>query len=215
MTNNSDEITLLIADDHAMTRKGIEIIAKYEWHIKDISSVSSIAETKNIIDKKSFSHLILDVSFGDGNSIEIIDQILHKQPQISILIFTMHPKHILDGFLSTKGIKWVVQKDLPEEKITEILRTFLFEHNSGNLNIDSMNKFELFHMLSQRELQILQLMIKGVKTNEIAIELDVKNNTISTLKNRLLQKVGITNEIELIEIGKMLGIDKINQIENE
>ena len=58
-------------------------------------------------------------------------------------------------------------------------------------------------------------MIKGVKTNEIAIELDVKNNTISTLKNRLLQKVGITNEIELIEIGKILGIDKINQIENE
>jgi DNA-binding NarL/FixJ family response regulator len=45
--------------------------------------------------------------------------------------------------------------------------------------------------------------------------LRVKNNTISTLKNRLLQKVGITNEIELIEIGKILGIDKINQIENE
>lgn len=215
MTNSSDYIKLLIADDHAMTRKGIEIIAKYEWHIKDINSVSSLAETKNIIAKKSFTHLILDVSFGDGNSIEIIDYILLLQPQISILIFTMHPKHILDGFLSTKGIKWVVQKDLPEEKITDILKTFLFEKNSGNLDIDSMNKFELFHMLSPRELQIFQLMIKGVKTNEIAIELDVKNNTISTLKNRLLQKVGITNEIELIEIGKILGIDKINLSENE
>ena len=75
MTNNSDNIKLLIADDHAMTRKGIEIIAKYEWHIKDISSVSSLAETKNLIAIKTFSHLILDVSFGDGNSIEIIDQL--------------------------------------------------------------------------------------------------------------------------------------------
>ena len=78
MTNNSDNIKLLIADDHAMTRKGIEIIAKYEWHIKDISSVSSLAETKNLIAIKTFSHLILDVSFGDGNSIEIIDHILNN-----------------------------------------------------------------------------------------------------------------------------------------
>ena len=64
-------------------------------------------------------------------------------------------------------------------------------------------------------MQIFQLMIKGVKTNEIAIELDVKNNTISTIKNRLLQKVGIKNEVELIEIGKILGLDKVNQLPNE
>ncbi len=215
MNHISSNISLLIADDHAMTRKGIEIVAKYEWHIKDIHSTSSIAETIDIIRKKTFTHLILDISFGDGNSIEIIDEIKLLQPTIEILIFTMHPKQILDGFLATKGIKWVVQKDIPEEKITEILSVFLFEPNDGNLQLDSLNKYELFHSLSYREMQIFQLMIKGVKTNEIAIELDVKNNTISTIKNRLLQKVGIKNEVELIDIGKILGLDKVNQLPNE
>lgn len=213
--NNASNIRLLIADDHAMTRKGIEIVAKYEWQIKEIFTASSISETLETVKNNTFTHLILDISFGDGNSIEIIDEIKTLLPEIEILIFTMHPKQILDGFLATKGVKWVVQKDIPEEKITEILRVFLFEENDGNLQLDSLNKYELFHSLSYREMQIFQLMIKGVKTNEIAIELDVKNNTISTIKNRLLQKVGIKNEVELIEIGKILGLDKVNQLPNE
>ncbi len=210
MLNHNKNMKLLIADDHAMTRKGIEIMAKYEWQIKEINTASSIKEVTEIIHSKKITHLILDISFGDGNSIEIIDDIQQAQIGIEILIFTMHPKHILDGFLAAKGIKWVVQKDLPEEKITEILRVFLFEKNSGNLEINEMNNFKFFHELSIREMQIFQLMMQGVKTNEIAIELDVKNNTVSTIKNRLLQKVGIKNEIELIEIGKILGLEKNN-----
>lgn len=210
MTKNKKNLKLLIADDHAMTRKGLEIIAKYEWHIKEIFTASSIRELQQTIQTDNLTHLILDISFGDGNSIEIIDEIQRLQPEIEILVFTMHPKRILDGFLSAKGIKWVVQKDLPEEKITEILRIFLFEPNQGNLEISEINNFGLFHELSVREMQIFQLMMKGVKTNEIAIELDVKNNTISTIKNRLLQKVGIKNEIELIEIGKIFGLYKTN-----
>ena len=203
-------LRLLIADDHAMTRKGLEIIAKHEWKISEIHSSGSIKETKEVLQTEDISHLILDISFGDGNSIEIIDLIKELYPHIQILIFTMHPKHILDGFVSAKGIKWVVQKDWPEEKVTDLIRVFLFDENDGNIQINTVNKFGSFHSLSYREMQILQLMMKGVKTNEIAIELDVKNNTISTIKNRLLQKVGITNEIELIEVGKILGLNKSN-----
>ncbi len=186
---------ILIADDHSIILSGIKMILSYKLKIHNIIECSNLNTLISQIKENKPTHLILDVSFPEGSSLNILDEIILGFPELKIMIFTMHPKIMFDHILKKYIDISFCEKKLAEYEITQKLEQFI-HFNEKLLDSKTKNKSKL----SKREQEILKLLLEGKTTQTIAKELFVKSNTISTVKNRLFEKLHVSNIVELIQL---------------
>jgi len=203
-------ISLLLADDHSLIRQGIIFMLEDLPFDTFIHQAPDLQKTMEIIKANPVDIIIIDAHFPDGNSLSILPQIKKIRSEAKILVFTgidenMHALKFIDagadGFLSK----------LSEEE--EIKRAIIKIKEDGEyispatqaLLMSSVRDRKLINPLfglTDRELQIAELYSKGYGNLEIANLLDLKQNTISTLKKRIFNKLKIDNIVELIELVK-------------
>ena len=208
--NNTEKISFLIADDHCMIRQGISFV------IEDLEINHSITEANNLhqiiesVKNSTLDIAILDAQFPDGVSLSLISDIKEIQPQLKILIYSGldEATHALkfinagaNGFLSKLSeedeIKTAILKLINEgEYISSITQSVLLKSLRNPQLVNPISQ------LSERELQIANMYAEGLGNLEIANQLDIKQNTVSTLKKRIFEKLHIENIVELIEIMK-------------
>jgi DNA-binding NarL/FixJ family response regulator len=208
--NNTEKISFLIADDHCMIRQGISFV------IEDLEINHSITEANNLhqiiesVKNSTLDIAILDAQFPDGVSLSLISDIKEIQPQLKILIYSGldEATHALkfinagaNGFLSKLSeedeIKTAILRLLNEgEYISSITQSVLLKSLRNPQLVNPISQ------LSERELQIANMYAEGLGNLEIANQLDIKQNTVSTLKKRIFEKLHIENIVELIEIMK-------------
>ena len=204
------KITFLIADDHSMIRQGLVFIIEdldIDYEIIQTSSISGILET---IKNKPIDIAIIDVHFPDGNSLNILREIRKLNSEIKILIFTgvdenAHALKFIkagaNGFLGKLSEEEEIQKAIQKiidtgEYISPITQAAILN------SIQNPSLFNPLASLTERELQIAKLYAKGLGNLEIANQLDIKQNTVSTQKKRIFEKLKIENLVELIELMK-------------
>jgi DNA-binding NarL/FixJ family response regulator len=151
---------------------------------------------------------MLDISFKDKKSIELVSYAKKYNASISILIFSMHDEIELIIRYLNEGANGYLPKNSTELEIREALNTFLekksyLSQKIKDQIIDSVylirNKNPL-KKLSNREYEVSKLLIIGKSTSEISNILDLKNSTISTLKGRVFEKLNIQSVVSLVEI---------------
>lgn len=202
------KITFLIADDHSMIRQGLVFIIEdldIDYEIIQTSSISGILET---IKNKPIDIAIIDVHFPDGNSLNILREIRKLNSEIKILIFTgvdenAHALKFIkagaNGFLGKLSEEEDIQKAIQKiidtgEYISPITQAAILN------SIQNPSLFNPLASLTEREMQIAKLYAKGLGNLEIANQLDIKQNTVSTQKKRIFEKLKIENIVELIEL---------------
>lgn len=210
MYSENNHINFLLADDHSLIRQGMEfVIEDIEWE-GNIFHASNLKQVLNTIENEEIDIVIIDAVFPDGNSLSIIPEIKKLSPKTKILVFSGldEQSHSLryinagaNGFLSKMSeeeeTKNAVLKIYKEGKyLSSVTQTVLLEsiNNPGAVNP--------LQRLTQREFQIAEMYAKGLGNLEIANILDVKQNTISTIKKRIFEKLEIDNIVELIELLK-------------
>jgi two-component system, NarL family, invasion response regulator UvrY len=196
------EPRILLADDHSMIRKGIQVLCKLNLGITDVDEVTSCKELMHALAKKKYTHLVLDINLSDGNTLEILPDIRKLYPDIQITILSMQPESVYARVLKQYGIYQYVSKAAPEDQTIRMLRKFFQNEEPFQAQEETMNKGP-FSDFTARELEILHYMLKGMGTNEIANALDLKGNTISTVKNRIFEKTGAANFVELKEMADL------------
>lgn len=198
---------ILIADDHSMIRKGLKLYMQVNLGYSEINEVGSCNELMNELVKKKYTHLVLDIILSDGSTLEVIPNIKRVYPDLQILVFSMQPAEIYGEALKQYGIQYYLSKTAGEDEIISVLQKFLQNElpatkPSGLQNIDNP-----FTLLAPRELEILHYVLKGIGTKGIAETLNLKMNTVSTIKNRIYEKTNANNIKELIELATLYNVN--------
>ena len=198
---------ILIADDHSMIRKGLKLYMQVNLGYGDINEVGSCNELMNELIKKKYTHLVLDIILSDGSTLEVIPNIKRVYPDLQILVFSMQPAEIYGEALKQYGIQYYLSKTAGEDEIISVLQKFLLNELPATRSVGLQNIDNPFTLLAPRELEILHYVLKGIGTKGIAETLNLKMNTVSTIKNRIYEKTNASNIKELIELATLYNVN--------
>ena len=188
--------SILIADDHSMIRKGLKLFMQLNLGYTDIQEAGSCNELMRELVKKKYSHLVVDIILSDGR----------VYPDLHILVFSMQPAEIYGEAVKQFGIHYYLSKSVGEEEMQQGLQRFL--HNEVPLRRNGLHlQDNPFTSLAPRELQVLHYVLKGVGTKEIADTLNLKMNTVSTVKTRIYEKTNASNIKELMELATLYNVN--------
>lgn len=198
---------ILIADDHSMIRKGLKIDIQLNFNITDVYEVASCNELMKELVKRKYTHLILDIILTDGSTLEVIPNIKKVYPDLKIMVFSMQPAEVYGEALKQYDIQYYLSKSVNEETITLSLKKFLQNEQLPKTPNTFINKQNPFRALAPRELEILHYLLKGSGTKEIAELLNLKMNTVSTIKTRIYEKTNASNIRELLELASLYNVN--------
>ncbi len=197
---------ILLADDHSMIRKGLKLNIQLTLGFTDIFEVATCNELMKELVKHKYTHLVLDIILSDGSTLEVIPNIRRVYPDMNILVFSMQPAEIYGEALKQYGINYYMSKSVGEEEMLHILHKFL--HNETPVRKNNVHHQDNpFTALAPRELEILHYVLKGIGTKEIADTLNLKMNTISTIKTRIFEKTTAGNIKELMELATLYNVN--------
>jgi two-component system invasion response regulator UvrY len=199
--------SILIADDHSMIRKGLKLFMQVNLGFSDVHEVASCNELMKELVKKKYTHLVLDIIFPDGSTLEIIPNIRRVYPELSIMVFSMQPAEIYGEAVKQYGINYYMSKSVGEEEMLHLLQRFIQNEAPLRKTPVLQNNENPFSALAPRELEILHYVLKGMGTKEIGETLNLKMSTISTIKNRIFEKTSAGNIKELIELASLYNVN--------
>ena len=198
-------IRILIADDHAIVRGGLrQIIAT----TSDIEVGDEAMRGPDVLDKLragDFQLLLLDMNMPGLSGIELIRHLKAAQPELRILVLSMNnERQVVSRALRAGAAGYVTKDSEPEVLLAAIRKVASGGHFIDPALVDLM----VFdngsadaapqELLSNREFQVLQLLATGHSLNDIGETLNISAKTISTHKMRLMEKLAIDNNADLI-----------------
>ncbi len=192
------EAKILIADDHSIVKMGLTAILN-KMGAKQIDTVNNISELKEVLKRNVYTHLVLDIIMPDGNSIELIEHINETYPSISILVHSMQPTEVYGKIASKFQIHSYLHKGASESEIYYQLELF-FKNQPLQIKKKLNDTINPFSTLAVRELEILHYLLNGHRTKEIATNLGLKMNTVSTIKSNIFEKVKADSFTHLLQL---------------
>jgi DNA-binding NarL/FixJ family response regulator len=203
-------INFLLADDHSLIRQGIVFVLEDMEIDCHIYHASNLQQVMHSITANDIDIAIIDAHFPDGNSLSIIAEIKKISPQTKILIFSGIDETVQALKFLNEGANGFLSKLSEEDELKQAISKIINEgeYISAVTQVLLMNSLRNRHLinpllsLTERELQIAEMYAEGMGNLEIANKLDIKQNTVSTLKKRIFDKLKVENIIELVDIMK-------------
>jgi len=200
--------TFLIADDHSIVRQGISLLIKELFFNAKIYQSGTFKETLKVLKDTKIDLLVLDINFPDGNSLNILSETKTLQPELKILIFSAYEEDLYALRYLNAGASGYLNKGSNEDEIKQALQSMMVSGKYITQNIKdrilesyiSKKPLNPLEQLSNREVEVARLLIKGFGNMEIAELLQIKKSTVSTFKNRIFEKLEIVNLAELIDL---------------
>ena len=195
----------LIIDDHAIVRKGLSQLLKEEFPDAEIAEAVDDAEVYQKTRKQIWDVILLDISMPGRNGMEILKQLRAENVKAPILVLTMHQEDVYGPRVLKAGANGFLNKEMATEELVAAVHRVLAgrKYISGALaeklaeSLNDTSGKAAHETLSDREMQVLQLLASGKTVSDVANELSLSVNTISTYRNRLLEKLTLHNNAEL------------------
>ncbi len=198
-------IKILIADDHAIVRKGLKQIISETQDMVVTDEAGDGQEVLNKVRKDNFDMVLLDISMPGRTGLDILRELKAEKPRMPILVLSMYPEEQYAVRVLRAGASgYLTKESAPDELIAAIRKVSLgkkyitpslAERLAFDLDIDSDKP--LHETLSDREYQVLCLIASGRTVGEIAEKLSLSAKTISTYRARILEKMNMKNNAEL------------------
>src|SRR5882762_646178 len=195
----------LVADDHAIVRKGLVQLLQEEFPAVEVTEVANSNGVLEAVKRQFMDLILMDISMPGRNGIETLQQIRSQGIKTPVLIVTMHTEEQY----AIRAFKAGASGFLNKESATEELLAAVHKVLSGRKYItptiaeklaetigESVERYAHEH-LSDREMQVLQGIASGKTVSEIADQMSLSVNTISTYRKRMLDKLSLHNNVEL------------------
>ncbi|MDZ7715997.1 MAG: response regulator transcription factor [Balneolaceae bacterium] len=204
-----DTIKVLIADDHEILRYGISTYLASAENIEVVGEASAGDECIELFKETDPDVCVLDISMPGKGGVEITKAIRAIDPKVKVMIFSMHiDKEILgkvlevgiDGYLLKNtekadllhGIESIAKgQQVFSDPISRMITQSFLEKDQHSTEPGSVN-------ITKRELEILQLIVEGLTSQEIAEKLFISPRTVDTHRGNLMQKLEISNAAGLV-----------------
>lgn len=200
-------ITIVIVDDHPVFRMGLRKIISQEKDMKIIGEAEDASQGFSLIQKVIPDVAIVDISLKDSNGLSLIHEVTRHFAKVKPLVLSMHDERVYAQRALQAGAFGYVMKNEAAEVIINALRTVArgkvyLSHSIMEDIVLKVAKKEYdvtpLHMLTEKELEILELIGKGRTTNEIAHLLNLSSKTVGTYKERIKEKLKLENAVQLV-----------------
>ncbi|WP_394808455.1 response regulator [Nitrosomonas sp.] len=199
-------ISVMIADDHAIVRQGLKQILSETDDIKVTGEAETGFQAVKIARQQDFDVMLLDISLPDRNGIEILKQVKKDRPNLAILMLSMHNEHEFAIRALKAGASGYLNKQSAPAQLVVAIRqvamgdkyvSSVVAQELANIVNSDLDK-PLYATLSDREYQTLCFIAAGKTLSEISVEMFLSPKTVSVYRARLLEKLKLTNNSELI-----------------
>jgi two-component system invasion response regulator UvrY len=197
---------ILIADDHAVVRHGLKQILAEAFRGAVFGDAGNAGEVVSAIEKEPWDVVVLDISMPDRSGLEVLCDIRKLRPKLPVLVLSMHPESQFAVRVLRDGASgYLTKASAPEELVGAIKKVLaggryvspmLAEKLAADLAVNTDKPPQEF--LSNREYQVLRLLASGKIVSEIAGELRLSVKTISTYRARVLEKMHLRNNAQLM-----------------
>jgi len=204
---SDSEKRIMIVEDHPIFRLGLAELINQEEDLFVCGEAEDVTEALNKIGKLNPDMVIVDISLKGRNGIELIKDISRYFNALPVLVLSMHDESLYAERALLAGAKGYIMKQEASESIVKAIRCVIRGNVYASETIMSniLNRFanhpkvqlEL-DTLSDRELEVLQLMGQGLTTGDIAEKLNLSKKTIGTYRERIKDKLNLKNAAELI-----------------
>jgi DNA-binding NarL/FixJ family response regulator len=200
-------IRVLICDDHQIVRQGIRQI------LLDTGDIRPLAEAANGPDAVARAReggvdvVLLDIAMPQRDGLDVLKQLKGEFPRLPVLVLSTYPDRQYAVRSLKLGAAGYLNKSADSEQLTDAIRHVargkLFitpsvaEQLASAVGAGGADDKPLHERLSQREFQVFQLLSRGASVGEIAEQLVLSSNTVSTYRARILEKTGVRNDVEL------------------
>lgn len=199
-------IRILIADDHAIVREGLKQILADSPDMVVAGEAGSGQDLLQKIGTARWDVIVLDLSLPDRSGLDLLKQVNSLYPELPVLVLTIHAEEQYAVRALRAGASGFLTKDsAPDQLVTALQKViqggkYLSPALAEKLAIDLATSSDQppHHLLSDREFQVLCLMASGKTPTEIAGELCLSVKTVSTHRTRILRKMGMRSNADLI-----------------
>ncbi len=200
------EIRVLIADDHVLIREGLKKILRTASDLKVTGEAQSGDEVLEHVNREPVDVVVLDISMPGKSGLEVLKDLKLQYPKIPVLILSMHPEDRFATRSLKAGAAGYLTKDCAAEELINAIRKVVGGRKYVSVSLSEKLAFQLetdigkplHETLSNREYQVMCMIALGKSPKEIANDLTLSVNTINTYRARILDKMKMTKDAELI-----------------
>ncbi len=198
---------ILIADDHSVVRKGLRLILAEAYPNAVIQEVDDAVDLLKKASKETWTVIIFDISMPGRSGVETIKELKELVPKTPVLILSVHTAEEYAVRTIKAGASGYLTKDSAPDELVKAVETVVggrryITADIAELLADSYNENldkDIHQHLSDREFEVFKLLSAGKSISDMANTLSLSVNTISTYRARILEKMHMHNNTELIK----------------
>lgn len=207
-------INVIIADDHPIVRAGLKQIIAEDSFITVAGEAANGAELLERVRRTDYDIVLLDLTMPGMDGIDVLKQLKIEKPHLPVIILTVHPESQYALRILKAGAAGYITKESASNELIKAIRKV---HNGGKYITPSLAEKIAFALdmdgtqlphesLSDREYQVLCMLGSGKTVSHIAEELSLSVKTVSTYRTRILEKMRMQNNAELIHYAVQNGL---------
>lgn len=210
-TNNQvQELRILVVDDHPLFQEALRELINREPGWQVCGKANDAAEALRLVDESRPDMVIVDISLGDTNGIDLIKQISSKNPDLPILVVSMHDESLYSERAIRAGAMGYVTKHEPPKVVKTAIQQVLAGEMYLSHKMATSLLAKLIHgetdapkespldRLTERELEVFRMLGQGKGARQIARELNLSVATINSFRARIREKLKLENSTQLL-----------------
>ena len=199
---------ILIVDDHPLVREGLITLISNQRDFSLSGEASGIAEARELVRQTRPNVVIVDLTLKDGNGITLIKELKEQYEGVKVLALSMHDETVFAERALQAGASGYVSKHEASRTIVQAIRTVL--QDKLYLSERMMNRVlsraigskkqplrSPVERLSNREIEIFEMIGRGLTSRQIAQQLDLSQRTVDTHRENIKEKLELKNAVEL------------------
>jgi len=201
---------LIVADDHEVVRQGLRDMVAHTPDLEVVAEAGDGLAAEKLARTVAADLLILDIAMPLKRGIQVLEALRAQGNTMPVMFFSMYPASQYVDYARRAGAQGFVSKDAAASGILRAMRRILAggTHFPAVLSETSPADAggQLLAKLSRREVEVMQGLLEGTSLIEIAARLGVSPQSVTTYRRRLLEKLGVKANVELVELADRLGM---------
>jgi DNA-binding NarL/FixJ family response regulator len=212
-------VRIVLADDHAIVREGLKRIVSDVQDFTVAGEAADGTEVMQVVRSVEFDVLVLDLSMPGRSGMELIKLVKAEKPKLRILVLSMHQETQYAVRAIKSGASGYLTKESAPAQLEQAIRkiagggAYISAEVAEQLALGAMPGSEAtpHTTLSDREFEVFRLLVAGEAVSDVAAKLNLSAKTVSTHKSNLMQKLGLSNQTELVRYALKHGLtDPLN-----
>jgi len=202
----SDGLRVLIADDHPIVRRGLREILAAEPHVTEVLEAAHPQQVLDLARSSDVDVVVLDLGLPGRGGLDVLKDLRRELPKVPVLILSMQPEDQYAVRALRAGAAGYLTKDAAPAKLIEAIKKVtggghyispaVAEQLAASVGAGATKPPQ--ELLSDREFEVLRLIASGKTVGDIAEQLALSVKTVSSYRARILEKMGLSNNAELM-----------------